>query len=93
MSKLVLLLCLLFIKLYLYACRHVLIYVWLFVSRCICVWVCVGVIVVYCVLFIFVYMVESIYVSPHKCLRKVHKTSDCTFAFKLLPLGLALLFG
>ena len=47
-----------------------LIYVWSFVSRCVCVWVFVGVIVVYCVLCTFVCMVESIYVSPHKCLQK-----------------------
>ena len=80
-------------KLYMYICKHVLIYLWLFVSRCVCVRICVGVIVVYCVLCIFLCMVESIYVSPHKCLQKVHKTSDCTFAFSLLPLGLALLFG
>ena len=69
------------------------IYIWSFLSRCVCVRVFVGVIVVYCVLCTFVCMVESIYVSPHKCLRKVHKTSVCTFAFRLLPLGLALLFG
>ena len=38
-------------------------------------------------------MVVSIYVSPNKFLRKLHKTSVCTFAFRLLPLGLASLFG
>ena len=54
---------------------------------------CVGVIVVYYVLCIFVCMSESIFVSPNRYLRKVHKTSDCKFAFRLLPLGLALLFG
>ena len=53
---------------------------------------CVGVIVVYYVLCIFVCMSESIFVSPNRYLRKVHKTSDCKFAFRLLPLGLALLF-
>ena len=62
-----------------YVGKHVLIYVWL--SMCMCE---------YCVLCIFVCIVVSIYVSPHKCLRKVHKTSVCTFAFKLVPLGLAL---
>ena len=76
---------------YVNVCKHVLIYVWLFVSRCVYVYVCVT--VVCCVLCIFVCMVESIYVSPHKCLRNVHKTSVCTFAFRLLPLDLALLFG
>ena len=77
-----------------YVCKHVLIYVWLFVSRYVCVCVCVCVVTVLCyVLCVFICMVESIYVSPHKYLQKVHKTSVCTFAFRLLPLGLALLFG
>ena len=50
-----------------------------FVHRC----VCVCVMVVCCVLYIFVCMVESIYVSPHNCLLKVHKTRVCTFAFSV----------
>ena len=62
---------------------------------CLCVCVCVSVCVtVVCyVLCVFVCMVESIYVSLHKCLRKVYKTSACTFAFRLLPHGLALLLA
>ena len=55
--------------------------------------VCVGVVVVYCVLCIFVCMLQSVYVSSHKCFQKVHKASDCTFAFRVLPLSLALVFG
>ena len=45
------------------------------------------VIVVRCVSCLFGCMVDLY------CLWKVHKTSVCTFAFRLLPLGLALLFG
>ena len=48
-----------------YVYKHVPIYVWLFVSKSVCVWVYVGMIVVYCLLCISVCMVESIYVSPH----------------------------
>ena len=53
---------------------------------CVCVCDC-------CVLCICVCMVILIYISPHKCLSKVHKTSVCTFAFRLLPLDLEFLFG
>ena len=49
-----------------YVCKHLLVYVWLFLCRC----VCMCVIVVCCALRIFVCMVVSIYVSPHRCLRK-----------------------
>ena len=61
---------------------------------CVCVCVCVCVVTVVCyVLCVFVCMVESVYVSPRKCLGKVHKASACTNAFRLVPLSLALLFG
>ena len=52
-----------------YVCKHLLVYVWLFLRRC----VCMCVIVVCCALRIFVCMVVSIYVSPHRCLRKSMK--------------------
>ena len=60
-----------YIYIYIYVSKHVLIYVWLFESRF--VWVCVCVIVVCCVSCIFVCMVVSVYVIPHKCLRKFHQ--------------------
>ena len=62
-----------------YLCKYVLIYVRVCVCACVCVCVCacvcvcICVIVVCCVLCIFECMVVSIFVIPHKYLRKFPK--------------------
>ena len=76
---------------YLYVCIHVLIYVCLLVSRCIYVWMCIFCVCLY--LCLFELLLVSIYERQHKCLGKVNEISVCIFLYRLLPLGLALLFG
>ena len=64
-------------------------YVYLFVGA----YMCECVFFVSVCLCLFILLLVSIYVSQHKCLLKVNEISVCIFLFRLLPVGLALLFG